>query len=232
MKLSKRRMEVLEEYGVSERGIRQKLAAASTPKKRGRPKGSKNKLKVVETTDSLTPTERRKIMRELEESVRVARRKKDRENELAEMRREDRESGPRRGPKVDHALVPPHRLGQMSAGQAKREERGRWLVSSYHAMNTSLISQNLDTGIMTWHGEVCVHCGSPPKNIGEVMLAQFGPTEFICTDCGKHMPHQGTGLRGYTSGEVYRRRQKIMKLKPTPKWRMPIVHTYQEEEED
>ena len=221
MKISKRRMEVLEEYGVS------------TPKKRGRPKGSKNKLKVVETTDSLTPTERKKIMRELEESVRVARRKKDKENELDALRRADREFGVRAsGQKVDHALVPPHRLGQMSATQAKREERGRWLASSYHAMNTSLISQNPSTGIMTWHGEVCVHCGSPPKNIGEVMLAQFGPTEFICTDCGKHMSHQGTGLRGYMSGQVYRRKQKMMKLKPTPKWRMPIVHTYQEEEED
>jgi len=32
------------------------------------------------------------------------------------------------------------------------------------------------------------------------------------------------------SGEVYRARQK--KMKPIPKWRMPIIHTYQKEEEE
>jgi len=238
MAISKRRKEVLEEYGVG---------------KKRKPKKGVPMTLYPHSMDR--PTKPPVTLHELEKSARDARRKKDKENELVALRRSDREYGVRTsGEKVDHALIPPHRMGQMSAGQAKRgtrdrpsiadgggwmffngidngiEEKHHWLASPHDAMNTNLISQNPDTGALTWHGDVCVHCGSPPKDIGEVMLAQYGPTEFICTDCGKHMTHHGTGMRGYMTGQIYYKKNK--KLKPIPKWQMPIVHTYEEEEED
>ena len=243
MAISKRRKEVLAEYGISEERytVEQTKVLA--------------KLLAVASEERAPSTKPPITLRELEKSAREARRKKDKENELVALRRSDREYGVRTsGEKVDHALIPPHRMGQMSAGQAKRgtrdrpsiadgggwmffngidngiEEKHHWLASPHDAMNTNLISQNPDTGALTWHGDVCVHCGSPPKDIGEVMLAQYGPTEFICTDCGKHMTHHGTGMRGYMTGQIYYKKNK--KLKPIPKWQMPIVHTYEEEEED
>ena len=230
MKISKRRMEILKEYGVLEQALKN-----AAPKRRGRPRVvPKKAAEAPIRRDVLTPAERKESMRLLEESVHKACRKKDKERELAELRRADRECDVQASyEKVDHALVPPHRLGQMSATQAKRRPRGRWqqlAAEPAAVINTNLISRHPDTGVLSWHGDVCVHCGSPPTNMGEAILAEYGATEFICTDCGKHMPHLGTGLRGLMSGEVYRARQK--KMKPTPKWRMPIIHTYQKEEEE
>ena len=205
--------------------------------------------------DKLSLTDIRKLLTKLERDTEQARRVKDKEHEVAALREAYRKYGINiRGESVDHALIPPHRMGQMSAAGAKRgtrdrpsiadgggwmffngidngiEEKHHWLASPHDAMNTNLISQDPDTGTLTWYGDVCVHCGDPPKNIGEVMLAQYGPTEFICTDCGKHMSHLGKGMRGYATGQFYYKKNK--KLKPIPKWRMPIVHTYVEEEDE
>lgn len=244
MAISKRRKEVLAEYGIPEERytVEQTKVLA--------------KLLAVASEERAPSTKPPITLRELEKSAREARRKKDKENELAALRKADRNALPVHIKKSynNTGHTAPHVLGQLSAGKAKRgtrdrpsiadgggwmffngidngiEEKHHWLASPHDAMNTNLISQNPDTGTLTWHGDVCVHCGSPPKDIGEVMLAQYGPTEFICTDCGKHMTHHGTGMRGYTTGQIYYKKNK--KLKPIPKWQMPIVHTYEEEEED
>ena len=82
------------------------------------------------------------------------------------------------------------------------EENHHNKVSPFDYVHTNLIEENPVTGALVWHGQVCSICTEPPKDLGEVMLAQYGLTEFICVDCGKFMEHKGTGMRGYISGTL------------------------------
>ena len=109
------------------------------------------------------------------------------------------------------------------------EEKHHWLASPHDAMNTNLISQDPDTGTLI--GTVMFVCIAviPEEHRRGYACTVWSP-EFICTDCGKHMSHLGKGMRGYTTGQFYYKKNK--KLKPIPKWRMPIVHTYVEEDEE
>ncbi len=236
MAISKRRKEVLAEYG--------KRKPIGTKKKKKKPN---NDLPVHSPIFAL-----RELERDTQRALHKKEKEKEKEHKQAALRKCDL-------PKLNRFIgsgtkhVAPHVLGQLSAACAKKGTReapsaidGGWMyyngldhgieeqhhfrASPHDISNTNLIEEDPLTGTLTWYGDVCIHCGSPPKDVGEVMLAQYGQTEFICTDCGKHMPHHGTGMRGYMTGQIYFKKNK--KLKPIPKWRMPIINTYEEEEED
>ena len=54
------------------------------------------------------------------------------------------------------------------------EEKHHWLASPHDAMNTNLISQDPDTGTLTWYGDVCVHCGDPRRTSARLCLHSMG----------------------------------------------------------
>lgn len=108
------------------------------------------------------------------------------------------------------------------------EENHHNKVSPFDYVHTNLIEENPVTGALVWHGQVCSICTEPPKDLGEVMLAQYGLTEFICVDCGRFMEHKGTGMRGYMSGVAIDSLRHKAK-KPTTIYKH---HLAKEDEED
>jgi|TARA_R100000479_G_scaffold132034_1_gene69816 hypothetical protein len=64
------------------------------------------------------------------------------------------------------------------------EEQHHGKASAYDPRFIDLIEIQ-ESGKMIWHGETCAICTMPPSTIGEVMLAQYGEADFVCTDCGR-----------------------------------------------
>ena len=64
------------------------------------------------------------------------------------------------------------------------EEQHHGKASAYDPRFIDLIEIQ-ESGKMIWHGETCTICTMPPSTIGEVMLAQYGEADFVCTDCGR-----------------------------------------------
>ncbi len=216
--ISKRRKEVLAEYGVPnerERVARQK-------------KIKKQYLRNINKFDSdntglpvHSPLRYKKDWEELKISRALASKPK------LNLTDEDRKARKKASRKKKQQEMKLDCLGMLSAAGAKKftreassiveygdswayfngleggiEENHHNKVSPFDYVHTNLIEENPVTGALVWHGQVCSICTEPPKDIGEVMLAQYGMTEFICVDCGKFMEHKGTGMRGYISGTI------------------------------
>lgn len=216
--ISKRRKEVLAEYGVPnerERVARQK-------------KIKKQYLRNINKFDSdntglpvHSPLRYKKDWEELKISRALANKPK------LNLTDEDRKARKKASRKKKQQEMKLDCLGMLSAAGAKKftreassiveygdswayfngleggiEENHHNKVSPFDYVHTNLIEENPVTGALVWHGQVCSICTEPPKDIGEVMLAQYGMTEFICVDCGKFMEHKGTGMRGYISGTI------------------------------
>ena len=118
-----------------------------------------------------------------------------------------------------HEELQPYRHGQLSASQAKKDTNDKsivdnssafyynmidnWIDDHHHNVVTTdihannLIEQDKDNNKLIWHGDVCVVCKQPPCTWGEILLAQYGHTDFICVDCGKVVDIQNRGMKGF-----------------------------------
>jgi len=145
-----------------------------------------------------------------------------------------------------HEELQPYKHGQLSARQAKKNTREasivdssssfyynmkeNWIDDCHHSVSaTDMHANNLieidpDTNKLIWHGDVCVVCAQPPCTWGEIMLAQYGHTEFICVDCGKVVGSKGLGMKGFEN--VQQLKAHIKKRKIT------TFKSLEEDEED
>ena len=216
--ISKRRKEVLAEYGVPnerERVARQKKIKKQYLRNINKFDSDNTGLPVHSPLRYKKDWEEQKVARALRDKPKLNLTDEDRK-----ARKKASEDKKKKEMKLDC-------LGMLSAAGAKKftreassiveygdswayfngleggiEENHHNKVLPFDYVHTNLIEENPVTGALVWHGQVCSICTEPPKDIGEVMLAQYGMTEFICVDCGKFMEHKGTGMRGYISGTI------------------------------
>lgn len=94
------------------------------------------------------------------------------------------------------------------------EEQYHGKTSAFDPRHNDLIEIDPNNGKMIWHGETCAICTMPPSNMGEVVLAQYGAAEFVCTDCGKLMETKNLGLRGWIFTQIQNiKRHKATQIK-------------------
>jgi len=94
------------------------------------------------------------------------------------------------------------------------EEQYHGKTSAFDPRHNDLIEIDPSNGKMIWHGETCAICTMPPSNMGEVVLAQYGEANFICTDCGKLVETKGRGLRGWIFTQIQNiKRHKATQIK-------------------
>ena len=95
-----------------------------------------------------------------------------------------------------------------------------FIENQYHGKTSAFDPRHNDLieiqecGKMIWHGDTCAVCTMPPSTIGEVMLAQYGEANFVCTDCGKLVETKGLGMRGWIFTQIQNiKRQKATQIK-------------------
>lgn len=94
------------------------------------------------------------------------------------------------------------------------EEQYHGKTSAFDPRHNDLIEIDPSNGKMTWHGETCAICTMPPSNMGEIVLAQYGSAEFVCTDCGKLIETKNLGLRGWVFTQIQNiKRHKATQIK-------------------
>ena len=99
------------------------------------------------------------------------------------------------------------------------EEQHHGKASAYDPRFIDLIEIQ-ESGKMIWHGDTCAICTMPPSTIGEVMLAQYGEANFVCTDCGKLVETKGSGMRGWIFAQV--QKFKRNRVKQLQRYHIPI----------
>jgi len=109
-----------------------------------------------------------------------------------------------------------------------------FIENQYHGKTSAFDPRHNDlieieeSGKMIWHGDTCAICTMPPSTIGEVMLAQYGEANFVCTDCGKLVETKGIGLRGWIFTNI--KNFKRHKVRQIPNYMIP--HDTEDEELD
>jgi hypothetical protein len=229
-KISKRRQAILDSYGI-------------------KPKGRPPKPKSVELHAHLPKNSPIRIQRELKEmgiepveKTKIA--KQTRLNNIALRTKKSKDKKwLRYSPTPNEVVNKIHLDGLLSASSAKKgtvdkpsiagessapfynyidnfiEEQHHDKASAYDPRFIDLIEIQ-ESGKMIWHGDTCAICTMPPSTIGEVMLAQYGEANFVCTDCGKLVKTKGLGMRGWIFAQV--QNFKRNKIKQLQRYHIPI----------
>jgi hypothetical protein len=228
-KISKRRQAVIDSYGF-------------------KPKGRPRKPKSVDLHAHLPKNSPIRIQRELEEmGIETAEEtisaKQTRLNNIALRTKKSKTNWLRYSPTPNEVVNKIHLDGLLSASNAKKgtvdkptiagessapfynykdnfiEEQHHGKASAYDPRFIDLIEIQ-ESGKMIWHGDTCAICTMPPSTIGEVMLAQYGEANFVCTDCGKLVETKGSGMRGWIFAQVQKfKRNRVRQLQ---KYHIPI----------
>lgn len=228
-KISKRRQAVIDSYGF-------------------KPKGRPRKPKSVDLHAHLPKNSPIRIQRELEEmGIETAEEtisaKQTRLNNIALRTKKSKTNWLRYSPTPNEVVNKIHLDGLLSAFRAKKgiedkptisgessapfynykdnfiEEQHHGKASAYDPRFIDLIEIQ-ESGKMIWHGDTCAICTMPPSTIGEVMLAQYGEANFVCTDCGKLVETKGSGMRGWIFAQVQKfKRNRVRQLQ---KYHIPI----------
>ena len=228
-KISKRRQAVIDSYGF-------------------KPKGRPRKPKSVDLHAHLPKNSPIRIQRELEEmGIETAEEtisaKQTRLNNIALRTKKSKTNWLRYSPTPNEVVNKIHLDGLLSASNAKKgtvdkptiagessapfynykdnfiEEQHHSKASAYDPRFIDLIEIQ-ESGKMIWHGDTCAICTMPPSTIGEVMLAQYGEANFVCTDCGKLVETKGSGMRGWIFAQVQKfKRNRVRQLQ---KYHIPI----------
>ncbi len=106
------------------------------------------------------------------------------------------------------------------------EEQYHGKTSAFDPRHNDLIEIDPNNGKMIWHGETCAICTMPPSNMGEVVLAQYGEANFVCTDCGKLVKTKGLGMRGWIFTQI----QNIKRHKATQVKKYHLPNSEDDEE--
>ena len=228
-KISKRRQAVIDSYGF-------------------KPKGRPRKPKSVDLHAHLPKNSPIRIQRELEEmGIETAEEtisaKQTRLNNIALRTKKSKTNWLRYSPTPNEVVNKIHLDGLLSASNAKKgtvdkptiagessapfynykdnfiEEQHHGKASAYDPRFIDLIEIQ-ESGKMIWHGDTCAICTMPPSTIGEVMLAQYGEANFVCTDCGKLVETKNSGMRGWIFAQVQKfKRNRVRQLQ---KYHIPI----------
>ena len=228
-KISKRRQAVIDSYGF-------------------KPKGRPRKPKSVDLHAHLPKNSPIRIQRELEEmgietAEETINAKQTRLNNIALRTKKSKTNWLRYSPTPNEVVNKIHLDGLLSASNAKKgtvdkptiagessapfynykdnfiEEQHHGKASAYDPRFIDLIEIQ-ESGKMIWHGDTCAICTMPPSTIGEVMLAQYGEANFVCTDCGKLVETKGSGMRGWIFAQVQKfKRNRVRQLQ---KYHIPI----------